>query len=345
MKISAKTFLGGLLIAGFWMGPGAAWLAPQSSAAEDGSRIVVDRVVARVNGKAVTDSQVQEVIQNVPWGPGVKEAQKYEEALGQLIEESLVVHAAEQAGNMAIDDVKIRAQAKRQLESARARAGTAEEFDLELAKEGLTQDELQEIYEVRLRRQALVRQMMNRQERQFESRSTVTAKEVTEAFEAQKELFQEGQLRWIGFVVAEGTRGPAKDQIETRARKAFDLLRRGRNYAETAQRTQGNLGASPEGEALRVFRGDISPILGDLAFGVPKDKWGKVQFSESKEGFFVFEVVEIKEAAFDDHRDRVRNFLIRKKVGENMKKWLSKLGQDAVIEQPAGSLVNDESGG
>lgn len=315
---------------------------PISSLAAD--RIVLDRIVARVNGKAVTESQVQEVIQNAPWGPGITMTEKYEQALGQLIEENLVVHAAEQAGNMAVDDVKIRAQAKRQLEIARIRAGSEEVFDQELAKEGLTQDELQEIYEVRLRQQAMVTQMMSRQESRFRTRTVVQADEIMESFEAQKELFQEGNLRWIAFLVPSGTRGPAKDQIETRARKALDLVRRGRNYAETAQRTQGDLGASPEGEALKVFRGDISPNLGDIAFEVPKSKWGSARFVESKDGFFVYEVVEIKEPKFEEHRDRVRNYLVRKKVAKKMKDWLSALGQEAVIEQPAGSLIEDDSG-
>lgn len=315
---------------------------PISSFAED--RILLDRIVARVNGKAVTESQVQEVIQNAPWGPGVTPSEKYEQALGQLIEENLVVHAAEQAGNMAVDDVKIRAQAKRQLEMARIRAGSEEVFDQELAKEGLTQDELQEIYEVRLRQQALVTQMMSRQESAFRARTVVPADEVTESFAAQKELYQKGHLRWIAFLVPSGTRGPAKDQIETRARKALNLVQRGRNYAETAQRTQGDLGASPEGDALQVFRGDISPVLGDIAFEVPKSKWGKARFVESKEGFFVYEVIEIKEPKFEEHRDRVRNYLVRKKVAKKMRDWLSALGQEAVIEQPTGSLVEDDSG-
>jgi peptidyl-prolyl cis-trans isomerase SurA len=286
----------------------AAQTTPPTPAPRDSGVIGLDRIVAVVGPKALTQYDVQERLLAMRQQPGFKPPtsdaelnQLAHEVLNQLIDEEVLVQKAEEL-KVEIPDNELSATIDKQMREIRGRFSSDAEFRAELAKAGLgTPEEYRRFLIEQMKRNELQRRAIEKL--RGEGRIppvNVSEAQVEEAFNRSRTTLprRPATVTFRQIIVSPKARESAKVLARARAESLLVEIRGGADFervakresADSASRDQGgDLGWARRGAMVPEFErwmfglrpGDMSPVV-ETAHGYHIIRVDRVQPGEVK---------------------------------------------------------------
>jgi peptidyl-prolyl cis-trans isomerase SurA len=287
---------------------------------------IVERIVAKVNGDIITLSefqtrQVQEA-QAARVDPDNLQGflrDNNARILNEAIDDLLLYQRAEDTGlklppsaiNQMIEDIK-----------KEHKIASEEQFQEQLAREGMTLDELKRQMERSVLRQQVLR-------RDLESKVMVTDAEVRAEYDARKERFSQAATVSLREILVKGDDDAAAAQALALAERA----RGGEDFAALARASSAASTRASGGDLGKLSRGELNADLEKVAFALPA---GSVSDPiRSGDGWRILKVEEKAEASvtpFDTVKDNLRRALTDRKMGKEMDGYLAGLREKATID-------------
>jgi parvulin-like peptidyl-prolyl isomerase len=286
---------------------------------------IIERVIVKVNGDAVTQSEFEArqiaAVQQARVTPDQVEkylrennARILQEAIDDLL---LVQHAGDLGIKLRPDSPYV----KEVLDGIKKENNIASDDDLQkqLQKEGMTLEELKRNIE----RNILKRQVM---QRELESKITVTEDDAKAWYEANKADYTKPPTVHLQQIVV---RSDGKDP--SLAVDVVGRARGGEDLAELAKAYASNKAAVADLGVLR--KGDLAPEVEKIAFALPPG-----QVSEpipTPEGFRILKVVEKTDGSvvpYEDARAEIQRRLTQSRSTEQVEKYLVGLREKAIID-------------
>lgn len=304
-------------------------ILPESLRAE-----VIDRVMAVVNGKVITLSELTEreapfVKQAAETFSGAERDKRLAEirkkVSDSLIEDLLLEQEAEKLGlkvsdrdiDDAIDDVK------------KQNSLDDEGLKVALKKEGLTY----EGYRVQIKKQIEKSRVIGQQVR---SKVSVSEKDLADYYERNQRMFlkdEEVKISHILFVVPDMASASAIEGIRKEAIDVLEMARSGKDFQELAKKYSEDSSAQ-EGGSLGFFkRGQILPAFEEAAFSLKKGEISDLV--RTTYGFHIIRVDDVKEALlepFESVKEKVRSAVTSEMLEQRYKEWMEELKKSALIE-------------
>lgn len=258
--------------------------------------------VAVVNGETITKAQLYDrMIDRVG-----------KDAVDELIKETLVTQAAK-AANVTVSDAEVKAE----LDKIKSNFGSDAEFEMVLAQQGFTLDELNRQIKFHVTLKKLV-------EPRVADKLTDAALE--EHFNANKESYatqkEEVHARHI--------------LVETReaAEQVIARIKAGEDFAAVAKEVSTEPAAKESGGDLGFFgRGQMVPEFEEAAFNLPVGQLSEPV--QSQFGWHVIEVLEHKQPVvptFAEVKAKVREDVLNREIGGQIDGYLQELEEKAEIQ-------------
>lgn len=307
----------------------ASLILPESPKAE-----VIDRVIAVVNGKVITLSELAE-----REGPLAKQAAETfsgaekdkrladirKRVSDSLIEDLLLEQEAERTGLKAserdIDDAIEDVKKQNSLDT--------EGLKVALKKEGLTY----EGYRAQIKKQIEKSRVIGQQVR---SKVNVSEKDLADYYERNQRMFlkdEEVKISHILFLVPEKASGEEIEKIRKEAVVVLDMARSGKDFSELAKKYSQDSSAK-EGGAMGFFkRGQILPAFEEAAFSLKKGETSDLV--RTTYGFHIIRVDDVLVASsepFDSMKEKIRSAVTSEMLEQRYKEWMEELKKTAIIE-------------
>jgi peptidyl-prolyl cis-trans isomerase SurA len=282
---------------------------------------VIERIVAKVNGEIITLSefqarQIQEAqAARIP----PERVQGYlrdnnARILQEAIDDMLLVQRAQDTGlkmppvDQYIEDIK-----------KENKITSEEQFQEQLAREGMTLDELKR----NMGRNILRRQILSRD---LESKVMVTDSEAKADYDARKQEYSQPatvQLQEI-LVKGDGAEGRA-GELAAKARAGEDFAALARSHSSAPSKASG-------GELGKIARGEMNPDLEKVAFSLPA---GAISDPiPVGDGYRILKVEAKTDASltpFDEVKDTIRKNLGEQRMSKELVGYIANLRDKAII--------------
>ena len=288
---------------------------------------IVDGVAVKINGDIITISEVDEAVASVnQMGQAVERGVVIE----KLIEKQLVVQEARRQ-HVTVNPDDIDEQVDAEIESIKRRLGGEDGLEKQLERENISYEELRRQYRRRVRQQLLFMRMMQNKERQFKESVTIDEGEIESYLKEHGDAYRSADVSVISFPLPRKASGPARDRLETKARRVLDRLRGGEDFAKLAVENdpaaEGNVG-----HIGRVNYAEFPEELAEVVFSVSKRELDKPVFRTGKHGFYILRISEMVEATQENSGMQVRSRLIQEKTNEKFDSWLKGLREKAYVK-------------
>jgi peptidyl-prolyl cis-trans isomerase SurA len=284
---------------------------------------IVERIVAKVNGEIITLSEFQ--------GRQIQEAQAARvpmdrvqaflrdnnaRILQEAIDDMLLVQRAQDTGlrlrpedlDRFIEDIK-----------KENKITSEEEFQEQLAREGMTLDELKR----NMARNILRRQILSRD---LESKVMVTDTEVRTEYEARREEYSRPATVTLREILVKG------ETAQAQARELAAQARAGADFAELARAHSAAPSRSGGGDLGQLARGELHGDLERIAFSLPA---GAVSDPvPSGDGYRLLKVEARSEASvvpFEDVKETIRRSLGEARMNKELAGYIAGLRDKAII--------------
>ncbi len=288
-------------------------------AAADGS-VVIDRVVAVVNGEIITmsDLQREEMLR--------KGDRKLDEQtlLEDMIDRKLQMAAAKRAGM----DVTDKELADALADIMKRNSLDAVQFEAALGKEGLTLDQ----YKTELREQMTLSRMFNKYVR---SGVAVDETELRAYYEKNIKSFtlpEEVRVRQIFFPLPEGATPDQSAAVKARAQAMYERARKGEDFARLVRENRTGATSSQDGDLGFMKREDLKPEIEEAARALKPGEIAGPLLGEG--GFHIIRLEEVRSPVkpFEKVKDEISNVLYQQKIEHTYRSWLQTLRSDSTIE-------------
>lgn len=230
----------------------------------------LDGIAAHVNGEVILESDLEEQLAlflmraQVP----VKDSSIVDtmrtQILNELINEKLIVAEAKRQG-LTVSDAEVSRQVEQAITDAKQRMGGEQGFNQQLAREGITEDQLRTKYQTELRRQLLAQRLVQKQL----PRKTVTAAEAEAYFKANHDKFPKVPAELRLQVIQIPAMADSATDAEAR-KKALDVRKRllgGEKFAKVSAEVSEDPASARSGGDLGFFsRGEMEPAVENAAF-------------------------------------------------------------------------------
>jgi peptidyl-prolyl cis-trans isomerase SurA len=282
--------------------------------------VVVDRVVAVVNGEIITlsDLQREEALRKTEGKQDVRLL------LEDMIDRKLQMTQAKRAGldvtdkelNDAIADIKKR------------NSFDDHQFEAALAKDGLTLEQ----YRKELMEQMTLSRVFNKFVR---SAVAIDEAEVKAYYEKNIKLFSEPEeirVRRIFFRYPESATPAEKKEVRERAEAALERAKRGEDFTRLVKELSDGEAAALGGDLGFMQRDQAIPEIAEATRGLkPGDIAGPV---EAVGGLNIIRLEEVRTPVrpFAKVKDEITKMLYDQKVENSYRTWLQTLRTDADIE-------------
>jgi peptidyl-prolyl cis-trans isomerase SurA len=296
--------------------------------------VMLDRVVAEVNGEVITLSEVAERVERLERElQGSADAETFQKesqaqrghALETMIDELLVMQEGKRLDVEVTDEDVDRALANVRKEN---NITSDAQFQYLLQAQNFTLEE----YRTFLKRQMLVLQTRRKALGGVE----ITDEEIRAYYAANKEDFRRPpsvHLRHILFRVPQDSSPVQVDAIERRAQKVLQDIRGGADFGQMAIRYSEDPSAAKGGDIGVLTSGQMLPEFEAVAFKLPVQ-----QVSDpvrTKYGLHLVEVIERTEGSYqpvEEVADKLREFLQDRRIQSKQDEWLSKLRDQAYVK-------------
>ncbi len=289
--------------------------------------VLIDRIIARVNEKIITErqydlakEQLHDTLAQKYSGAELEDRYNTEQRdlLEQMIDQDLLVQKAKDL------NINVDANVVEYLDQIRKQMGLASIYDLQMLveKNGL----IWEDYESNIRKRFLTQQVV---EQRVGSLITVTQSEAKKYFEAHKNEFQSP----AGVELAEIQ--VSKDKwgtgAEKRAQAAYEMALGGANwsdvlkkYSDGPQKNDGDVGFFPAGSLL--------PVISDAIKSLDPGDISKVISLSA--GYVIVKVLDERSPGppkFQEVEEQVDNLLYNQKMQPALHDYLTKLRTESYI--------------
>ncbi len=282
--------------------------------------VVVDRVVAVVNGEIITmsDLQREEALK--------KTDSKQDERLllEDMIDRKLQMAAAKRAGM----DVTDKELADAIEDIMKRNSMDSKQFEAALAKEGLTLEQ----YKIELREQMTLSRVFNKYVR---SGLAVDEAEVRAYYEKNIKSYsipEEIRVRQIFFRLPENATPAQTAAVKEKALAALERAKKGEDFIHLVNELSESENAEQGGDLGFMQRNQVIPEIEEAARSLkPGEVAGPLQCAG---GFHVIRLEEIRAQVkpFEKVKDEITKMLFEQKTENTYRTWLQTLRSDSLIE-------------
>jgi len=283
---------------------------------------VLERVIARVNGDIVTLSEFEQrqlaALQAARVGSEGVEGylrEHNQRILQEAIDDLLLAQRAQDLG------IRVRSEYLDEIiEGIKKDNGitTAEQFQEQLGREGLSLDELKR----NIQRSVLRRQVLSRE---LESRTAVPEAEVLADYQAHAADHQRPASVKLQEILVEG------DDAEARARQLVTQARAGADFAELARQHSVSSTAKNGGDLGTLVHGELAKDLEQVVFALAPGAVSDPMAAAG--GYRILRVVQKNEAGllpFDQARGEIVQRLSQARMAAEYEKYMEGLRKAAV---------------
>lgn len=292
---------------------------------------VVNKTVATVDGEMILMSEYErrakpviEEYEKFLTGPDkeikIKELKK--KILEQMIDEKILIQEAKRK------KVKVNSKEIQDgIGEIRKRFGTEEEYNQELARQGLSEEKFRE----QVKEQLMVIKLIDQ-----EIKAKVVSPTDTEIEDFYKqnesEMVEPEQVR-ARHILIKVDENTDKNKALRRIREILKEVKKGEtSFAEFAKKYSEGPSAPRGGDLGFFIRGQMVREFEDAAFAL---KVGEISdVVETEYGYHIIQCIEKKASekkSLEEVRDYLRNFIFQKRMEEQYEKWLRTLRDKASI--------------
>jgi parvulin-like peptidyl-prolyl isomerase len=294
------------VILGFWAVFGIA---------VSGQSEIVDRLVATVNGEAITLSMVEDAM-NAIWTDPQQTPRSQQDALQKLIDRKLSLQEARKLG---LDVIVSEESLSREAAKIVSRFGSPTEFSEALQRRGITREDLEE----NLIEEIMIQEMVGRKFRLFVE---VTDGEASDYFEQHRERYampEAVHLNQIFFQLSPGVDQAAKEIVRKNAEATLKELRNGADFSRYAD------------EEEPVDYVTVDQLIPVVAAAISRLKAGEISdLIETPVGYFIIKLNDrrpARQATFNEVKEEIRARLLQQKTDDEFKAWLKRQREVADI--------------
>jgi len=282
--------------------------------------VVVDRVVAVVNGEIITmsDLQREEALKKTEG----KQSERL--LLEDMIDRKLQMAAARKAGM----DVTDKELADAVADIMKRNSMDAKQFDAALAKEGITLEQ----YRNELREQMTLSRMFNKFVR---SGLAVDEAEVRAYYDrnvGQYSLPEEIRVRQIFFRVADDATSAEVAAVREKAEAALARAKKGEDFPRLARELSESESAAIGGDLGFLQRDQAIPEIAEATRGLkPGEIRGPIRCAG---GLHIIRLEEVRTAItpYEKVKDEITRMLYDQRLENTYRSWLQTLRSDSTIE-------------
>jgi len=295
---------------------------------------IVDRIVAVVNGEAITlsewDAAFESVKERIDKGyQGQNKEQIMAEArqatLERLINSKLMELESRKAG-LTVKDEEINAAIRDMVAQKKV---SLEELNRSLAQQGVTLAQYKEGMKETMTRQRLIR-------REIGSKITITDEEIGSYYEAHRQEYEGTEavrVRLIFLPLPKGADDAARQRVRDEVGSLLDRIRNGEPFEAMAYRFTKGPAAEQGGDIGFVERGSLAPEVDREVFRLkPGEVSGVI---EAAGGLYLLKVVDQRGAGLKPLaavRDEIRSRIEEEKMNRKFEEWITDLRKGALIE-------------
>lgn len=294
-------------------------------------------VAATVDGQEIYVSEVEEHFENIP--EQMRAGMTEEVLLDQLISQEVLVQEAEKQ-DITVTEEDI----DEELDYAMDQAGwSSEEFEEVLAAQGMTKDDLRDLYRVSIVIDELIQQKVL-------DGIDITRDDVAEFFEQNKEEFTPSDDEVRASHVLISTEQREEEEARAIAEEVVEKVQDGEDFAQlvseysedpSAEQNEGDLGFFTEDEMVPEFSEAVFSLneTGEISEPIKTDF-----------GFHVIKLTDMRkegdEPELDDVYDQVEENLLNQKNSEAVEEYIMGLREESDIEKiDVEEIELPESGG
>jgi len=286
---------------------GVAPRAGAQSAPAAGERI--DGVVATVNNEVILASEVDEQVylflaQNRARPDSAQLEQLRREVLDRIIEEKVIVSEAKRQ-NIALPEAELERGVDEAMADVKRRLGTESAYRAELAREGITEDDLRKRYREDVSRQMMAQALLRKQIGKVD----VTPNEAIAYYTAHSSEFPKRPAALHAMVIQMPVEADsaAKRAVRVRADAAAARVKKGEPFSRLAQELSEDQTTAGSGGDLGWFgRNDLDSTFTKAAFNVPVG-----QVSPIVETNFGYHLIKVEESDATKGEIHARHILFR----------------------------------
>jgi peptidyl-prolyl cis-trans isomerase SurA len=285
--------------------------------------VLMDKILATVNGEPVTLSELEHFLQpvykqyeRVYTGTELDAYKKRarEQMLEQLIENKLILQKAKKEGLQITE-----ASMEEEFADVKDKFGSMDEFKAALEKEGMTIEQ----YKKDLTEQLTIKAMI---ERELVPKAKVRPEEVKEYYKEHVDEFKRSAMVHMGHILIKSDEKDGEKKIQD----AYKQLTEGKPFDEVA--AQYSSADDPGFIPVNQLKPELKSIVEVLKTG----EYSKIIKTDI--GWHILSIKEFKEpetVSLTDTWASLENKLFMKKLAEEHKKWISQLRLKAhvVIEE------------
>lgn len=276
---------------------------------------VVDHIVAKVNDKVITQSDVTEEL-------GKKKGEERQSIINLLVNEALLEEELEKQ-NIEISDAEVE-QALASM--AGQNRSTVDELKGELAKQGISEIAYRDDIRKKLQRDEFLK-------RTIYPRIRVSDYDLEEFYGKHAEEFKGyGKIRFMEILLTDDSALPGTD-LRGLAADIVGQLRRGAPFGDMVQKYSRGAFAAKGGDSGIVDTGEMRPDLLNLLTMLEPNRISDP--IPTPNGIFIFKVVdrlEPKTRPFNDVKEWVRQRVIQERIGEEMERYLMEVRARSFVE-------------
>lgn len=294
----------------------------------------VPKVVAKVNGKAISGEQYKKLFKQMESSPAAGGQQGFsaedpkafkERVLERLITVEVLSQKAEQ--------LKVEAEPQeleQKIQEIQQSVGGQQALRDALDAHGLSMEELKADIQRSMRIQKLL-------DKEVFQKVTVDQGEIKGFYDSNPQVFQvpeQVRARHIIVRVKEGASETDKKQARDAIQKAADRIKKGESFEEVAKQVSQDGTAQRGGDLGYFSRGQMVPEFEKAAFGLEKGKVSPVV--ETQFGYHLIKVEDKRGArtlSFQEVEPRIAEFLRQQKGEEQLKAYVDGLRGQAKIER------------
>jgi peptidyl-prolyl cis-trans isomerase SurA len=293
------------------------------------SKIILDRIIARVNGEIVTqrqyDRQKAELRSELSqrYSGAELEIQVREQSknlLRDLIDQDLLVEKAKDL------DIKVDTDVIKRLDEIRQQQnlGSLEELQKEIEKQGMDWADFND----NIKRQLQMQQVIGHE---VGSRVLVSREDARKYYDSHKQEFSSPAGVHLAEILISSDKHKG-DEAEQRARAALAQLKSGTRFSEVAKKYSDDPSANQGGDIGFLAAGKASS---ELENALNKMDTGDVtDIVHTKYGPMILKVLERRQAGippFEDIADRVISMLYDQKMQPALRRYLQTLRKESFI--------------
>ncbi len=302
--------------------PGAqASAAPQQTPAVKPLPAQLPDVVARVNGEAISRTELENAIRSVEAraGRSVPDEQRAEvtrQILDQIVDYH-VLAAEASARKLEVPDAEV----KTRIDQMKQGFANEQAFQQALAQQHITLAELTRQARTGMAIDKLV-------DAEITSKVAVQDADVTAFYQQNLERFKQGEsvhASHILIAVPQGATPAQKAEAKAKAEQVLNQVRAGADFAKVARDQSQDPGSAPNGGDLGFFpKGQMEPHFEAVAFGLAPGAVSDVV--ETPFGFHIIKLIERKPAhtaALADVSGQIRQFLTEQQREEKIQQFVA----------------------